>query len=344
MRNFFLFLCFVLGFQSFSQNVIELKSDEKFDSEPIEVYLKGSNLYVLNFEQSDPDNMFYILYKVDLETKKVLSKIKINQGKIYKNPYFMEFNDSLYILNRSTFDEFAGYFIFDFNLNTQKYVQDSNIAEYAESHKVPFFNDFKNDIIYIDGKPIKKERGFVYLSLEDKSLYFFEPSYQKRNVSFSKANLESNFKKTYTFKDLPNYENDFAQYNKFRNNTNFFSSKNYIFITPEIGKYALNLENFNVLAFNKADASLVNIGIPKMENFVECTQIKVLSDVQYGIVRNGKKVLIQFGVDKNQTFCFCKSKLIEEHFYSHFLKNYNQKNVYIGSDYEKSNNTKIYFD
>ena len=342
MRDFFLFLCFVFGFQSFSQNVIELKSDEKVEPETIGTYLKGSNLYVLNFEYLDSDNRFYFLYKIDLESKKVLNKIKINQGKIYKEPYFKEFNDSLCIFNRSTFDEFAGYFIFDFDLNTQKYLQDSNIAEYAKSNKILFFNDFKNELIYLDGKPIKKEKGFAYLSLEDKSLYFFEPSYQTKNVSFNKVNLETNLKKVYTFKELPNYENDFTQYNKFRNNSNFFASKNYIFVTPELGQ-AVNLGNFYVLKFNKTDASLVNIEIPKIENLIECDKIKIFLDVQYAIASGGKKDLIQFGVDKNQTFCICKSKMIEERFYYHYIKNYKQKNIYIGNDYQ-TKSTKVYFD
>ncbi|MCV2484993.1 hypothetical protein OD917_08670 [Flavobacterium sp. SH_e] len=343
MKKIFIFLFIGFILQSYSQNAIELKFDEKCESTIIGAYLKENNLYVLNFEKLNLDNTFYALYKIDLDSKKVLNRIKIEEGKIYNNPYFKEDNDSIYILNKSTFDDFATYYAFDLALKTHKKIIKTKVAEYVKVEKLLFFKDFKNNIIYIDGEPIKQEMDFSYFCPENKSVYFFESSYKTKNISFSKVDSQNTLKNTYTFKELPDYENDFAQYSKFRNNTNFFSSANYIFITPEVGKNPINIESFYYLKFNKTNASLVKSGIPKIENLIDCNKIKVLSKSQYIISTKGKTTTVQFGVDKDQNFCICKSNIIEENFYYQDIQQYKQENLYIGSNY-KTKTAKIYFE
>lgn len=342
MKKLFALLFLGFTFQSYSQKSIELKFDKEFESEIIGTYLKDNNLYVLNFENLNLDNTFYTFYKIDLDSKKILNKTKITNEKIYNIPYFREVNDSIYVLNKSTFDDFASYFIFDSGLKTQKVVKKANIEEYTNSQKLLFFNDFKNNVIYIDGKPIKQENGFSYLSEGNKSVYFFSSSFVTKNISISKVDLKDVLKKTYALRELPNYENDFAQYSKLKNNTNFFSSENYIFVTPQIGGNPINIESFYFLKFIKKDASLVKVGVPETENLKDCNKIKVLSKSQYSVFSKGKTTSIQFGVDSDENFCICKSNIIEENFYYNDIKQYKNENLYIGRDF-KTKTSKIYF-
>ncbi|MFH6968203.1 hypothetical protein [Flavobacterium sp. FlaQc-28] len=343
MKKIFVIFFWAFALQLYSQNVIELRSDEKVESKIIGTYLKENNLYVLNSEKLNLNSkMFYMFYKIDLDRRKILNKIRIEDGEIYKDPYFKDINDSIYLLNKSTFNYFASYFVFDSDLKTQRGFKKTNIADYVNSQGIPFFNDFNYEKIYFDGKQIE-EGSFAYFSLEDKSVYTFKSSYKTKNISFSKVDSKSSYKKTYAFKELPNYVNDFTEYSKFRYNSSFFPSINYIFVTPEIRNNAINLESFYYLKFDKKEGGLVKIGIPSVNNIGDCDKIKPLSKSQYEITNNGKGTLIQFGVDKDQNFCVCESKKIGENFSYQDIKEFKQKKLYIGYDSE-SKTAKVYFD
>ena len=149
--------------------------------------------------------------------------------------------------------------------------------------------------------------------------------------------------KIYPFSSFKDYENDIKQYSKFRKNYVFYSSKNKIFIIPDLESSVVRSEDFNILSFNKLNGNILQMGNINLEKpFIDCAKIKTLSDVQYQVTNANSRELIQFGVDKLEKFCLCKSTNISPNFSLQKIINYKNYKIYIGKNYTSNVVTEVF--
>lgn len=341
MRKNFLFICLLIFFCGCSQSKINLKYKYTNESEFIQSFLSGNNLYILNFEKDIvlKDSAYFSLYKFDLISKNILKKVKIKNGSILKNLIFTENNNSIIIINTATLESDVTSYHISKDLQHQEKIN-LTIIEHIQKYNLENFIDLKQNLIYQSIHPTKFI-GFPFI--DNNTFYSFNNSHSQKNIKLTRKSAKISYERDYPYKNFEGYENDFREYSKFRNLNNFYLSENKLFIFPNLEMFSINAWESNMIIFNKANGDLEKIKkISEIQKFNDCDKIKTFDSRQFQMSSENGKKLIQFGVDKNENFCLCNSKVIDENFYTINIINYNNHKIYIGKNTE-SNTTQIIY-
>lgn len=329
----FIFLLLIFSLTAYSQNKkeINLQFKETNQSEFIQSFLSNDNLYILNFENEliSKDSMYYVFYNIDLNLKKI-KKIKINNGNFLKNAIIKEDDNSIMIINISTFETNAVSYRISKNFIEQEKIV-LPIVDHIKKYSLENFLDFKEGIVYQNLKPTKFKGMAFYF--KNNAFYSFDNSYSQKSIIFSRKSLEINFEKKYSYNNFNGYENDFREYSKFRNLNTFYSSDDKIFILPELERQPINIEESSILIFDIWNGNLKNIkNFSNIAQINDCEKIRTFDDKQFQMVYENGKKLIEFGIDKMENFCICNSKEINKNFYTIRKLKYKQNKIYIGKN------------
>ena len=150
----FIFLLLIFSLTAYSQNKkeINLQFKETNQSEFIQSFLSNDNLYILNFENEliSKDSMYYVFYNIDLNLKKI-KKIKINNGNFLKNAIIKEDDNSIMIINISTFETNAvSYRI------SKNFIEQEKIVLPIDENEQPDYDYMENYIKKIEYEKLTK--------------------------------------------------------------------------------------------------------------------------------------------------------------------------------------------